>query len=268
MACYCTETHLVFIMWQKGQTKLFLYWTTVKLCYYSWYQIELLSGIVSWIKVESRVFIASKNVGSISFKILRWFWHSFCWSSKKLTWKPVKLQYSQCLWIKVIAQKVPEMVTEYWNMRFHQWLETEVSAFQSCIFICKSISYHEVKHFMAGTHELGMSIHTVYPFSTAQLACFHFTPESTMSIFIHIFFPLCPVTHSQSDNFSMVKFYLPREKESLCSELLQYPGVPGVSFQTCETVWVKMKFHFKKQNKIRQCYTGKCEITSVESWYV
>lgn len=54
---------------------------------------------------------------------------------------------------------------------------------------------------MAGTHALGMSIHTVYPFGTAQLACFHFTPEPTMSIFIRIFFPLNPLTHSQNGHF-------------------------------------------------------------------
>jgi len=37
-------------------------------------------------------------------------------------------------------------------------------------------------------HALGMSGHTVYLFSAAQLTCFHFTPETTISIFSHIFF--------------------------------------------------------------------------------
>lgn len=73
------------------------------------------------------------------------------------------------------------------------------------------------KHFMAATHAAGMSGHVVYPFSSAQLIHFHFTPESTMSIFSHIFFPLNSLTCSlkgvkQSGNFAMAKLYLPKEK--------------------------------------------------------
>lgn len=64
---------------------------------------------------------------------------------------------------------------------------------------------------MAATQVPGMSGHVVYPFSTAQLTCFHFTPESTMSLFSRIFLQLnslrCSLTAvDQSDNFAMAKF--------------------------------------------------------------
>lgn len=65
----------------------------------------------------------------------------------------------------------------------HQGLETEFSAFQSRLFICKSSSYHVVKHFVSATNVPGMSGHIVYSLSSAQLTCFHFTPESTMSAY-------------------------------------------------------------------------------------
>lgn len=64
-----------------------------------------------------------------------------------------------------------------------QGLETEFSAFQSSIFICKSSSYHVVKHFMSATNVSGMSGHRVYSFSPAQLTCFYFNPEPTMSVY-------------------------------------------------------------------------------------
>lgn len=65
----------------------------------------------------------------------------------------------------------------------HHGLETELSAFQSSLFICKSSSYHVVKHLVSATNVSGVSGHTVYSLSSAQLTCFHFTPEPTTSVY-------------------------------------------------------------------------------------
>lgn len=143
--------------------------------------------------------------------------------------------YSLWLQITGIAQKLPEKVIEYWKVWPCQWLETGLCFSKLHLHLQVKKLWGETLHGSnSGTGNVRSRSLSIQHCAVNVLSLHPWINYvSVQSHFLAIEFSQMFSNSSRSEwQFCNGKVLVTKRREPICGELLQYPGVPGVSFQT------------------------------------